>query len=153
MSSGKSCSSGILHTSKYTYKSNQRRILLAAASLCALNMVAGQKAYAGSGTWTDVTTGGLWSNSANWASGNIANGTDAVADFSTLGLSASNTVHLVDNGVSRKHIGIKRLDGEYELADLGSTNGVYVNGERVARRKLTLGDVIRVGTTEMVFKS
>ena len=41
----------------------------------------------------------------------------------------------------------------YELADLGSTNGVYVNGERVAKRKLQLGDVIRVGATEMIFKS
>ncbi len=75
-------------------------------------------------------------------------------DVTTMQRAATtNTVHLIDNGVSRKHIGIKRLDGEYELADLGSTNGVYVNGERVARRKLALGDVIRVGTTEMVFKS
>ncbi len=74
-------------------------------------------------------------------------------DVTTIGAAPTNTVPLVDTGVSRKHIGIKRLDGEYELADLGSTNGVYVNGERVARRKLTVGDVIRVGTTEMVFKS
>jgi autotransporter-associated beta strand protein len=57
-------------------------------------MVAGQKAYAGSGTWIDASTGGNWSSGANWASGNIANGTDAVADFSILGLSANNTVHL-----------------------------------------------------------
>ena len=73
-------------------------------------------------------------------------------DVTTIGSVAGNTVLLADTGVSRKHIGIKRLDGGYELADLGSTNGVYVNGEKVARRKLEVGDVIRVGTTEMVFR-
>jgi len=73
-------------------------------------------------------------------------------DVTTIGSTAGNTVLLTDTGVSRKHLGIKRLEGGYELADLGSTNGVYVNGEKVARRKLEMGDVIRVGTTEMVFR-
>jgi hypothetical protein len=73
-------------------------------------------------------------------------------DVTTIGSVAGNTVLLIDTAVSRKHIGIKRTDGGYELADLGSTHRVYVNGERVARRKLELGDVIRVGTTEMVFR-
>jgi hypothetical protein len=73
-------------------------------------------------------------------------------DVTTIGSVAGNTVLLTDTGVSRKHLGIKRIEGGYELADLGSTNGVYVNGEKVARRKLEVGDVIRVGTTEMVFR-
>jgi hypothetical protein len=73
-------------------------------------------------------------------------------DVTTIGSTAGNTVLLTDTGVSRKHLGIKRVDGGYELADLGSTNGVYVNGEKVARRKLEVGDVIRVGTTEIVFR-
>jgi len=73
-------------------------------------------------------------------------------DVTTIGSVAGNTVLLTDTGVSRKPVGIKRLDGGYELADLGSTNGVYVNGEKVARRKLEVGDVIRVGTTEIVFR-
>jgi len=73
-------------------------------------------------------------------------------DVTTIGSVAGNTVLLTDTGVSRKHIGIKRVDSGYELADLGSTNGVYVNGDKVARRKLEVGDVIRVGTTEIVFR-
>jgi hypothetical protein len=73
-------------------------------------------------------------------------------DVTTIGSTAGNTVLLTDTGVSRKHLGIKRIEGGYELADLGSTNGVYVNGEKVARRKLEVGDVIRVGTTEIVFR-
>jgi Inner membrane component of T3SS, cytoplasmic domain len=71
----------------------------------------------------------------------------------TIGSAPGSTVQLNDNGVSRKHAGIRKGDGGFELADLGSTNGVYVNGEKVAKRKLQLGDVIRVGTTEMVFKN
>jgi hypothetical protein len=73
-------------------------------------------------------------------------------DVTTIGSVAGNTVLLTDTGVSRKHVGIKRVEAGYELADLGSTNGVYVNGEKVARRKLEVGDVIRVGTTEIVFR-
>jgi hypothetical protein len=73
-------------------------------------------------------------------------------DVTTIGSVAGNTVLLTDTGVSRKHVGIKRIDSGFELADLGSTNGVYVNGEKVARRKLEVGDVIRVGTTEIVFR-
>ena len=74
-------------------------------------------------------------------------------DVTTIGSVAGNTVLLTDTGVSRKHVGIRRVDGGFELADLGSTNGVYVNGEKVARRKLSAGDVIRVGTTEIVFRA
>jgi len=74
-------------------------------------------------------------------------------DVTTIGSAPDNTVPLTDTGVSRKHVGIKKNDVGYELADLGSTNGVYVNGEKVARRKLEVGDVIRVGTTEMVFRT
>ncbi len=74
-------------------------------------------------------------------------------DITTIGSVAGNTVLLTDTGVSRKHVGIRKVSAGYELADLGSTNGVYVNGERVARRKLEGGDVIRVGATEIVFRA
>jgi hypothetical protein len=74
-------------------------------------------------------------------------------DITTIGSVAGNTVLLSDTGVSRKHVGIRKVtSGGYELADLGSTNGVYCNGERVARRRLEVGDVIRVGATEIVFR-
>ena len=74
------------------------------------------------------------------------------AEVTTIGSAPGSTVQLSDAGVSRKHAGIRKAEGGFELADLGSTNGVYVNGEKVARRRLQLGDVIRVGATEMVFK-
>jgi pSer/pThr/pTyr-binding forkhead associated (FHA) protein len=70
----------------------------------------------------------------------------------TIGSVEGNTVLLQDTGVSRKHVGIRRVDGGYELADLGSTNGVFVNGEKAARRRLVAGDVIRIGTSEALFR-
>lgn len=75
--------------------------------------------------------------------------TDAVT---TIGSVAGNTVVLADPAVSRKHAGIRKVDADYELADLGSTNGVYVNGQKVPKKTLEQGDIIRVGNTEAVFK-
>ena len=55
----------------------------------------GTSALAINGTWIDTTSGGLWSVNANWGGiGAIANGTDAIADFSTLDITADDTVHL-----------------------------------------------------------
>ena len=73
-------------------------------------------------------------------------------EVTTLGSVAGNTVVLSDPAVSRKHMGIRRLGERFELADLGSTNGVYVNGHRMGKKLLDPGDVMRVGNTEMVFR-
>ena len=50
--------------------------------------------YAGNGTWTNPISGGLWSAPENWTDGAVADGGGATADFSTLDLTADNTVHL-----------------------------------------------------------
>jgi hypothetical protein len=73
-------------------------------------------------------------------------------EVTTIGSVAGNTVVLADPAVSRKHAGIRKIDTSYELADLGSTNGVYVNGHKVPKKTLEPGDIIRVGNTEAVFK-
>jgi hypothetical protein len=73
-------------------------------------------------------------------------------EVTTIGSVAGNTVVLADPAVSRKHAGIRKIDTNYELADLGSTNGVYVNGHKVPKKTLEPGDIIRVGNTEAVFK-
>lgn len=73
-------------------------------------------------------------------------------EVTTIGSVAGNTVVLADPAVSRKHAGIRKINGLYELADLGSTNGVYVNGHKVPKKTLEPGDIIRVGNTEAVFK-
>ena len=85
--------------------------------------------------------------------GPMANQTLPLTDeVTTIGSVAGNTVVLADPAVSRKHAGIRKIEHNYELADLGSTNGVYVNGQKVPKKTLEPGDIIRVGNTEAVFK-
>lgn len=50
-----------------------------------------------------------------------------------------------DDGVSRLHASVTREGGHYVLLDLGSRNGTTVQQDRVGRRQLADGDVIRVG--------
>ena len=51
---------------------------------------------------------------------------------------------LKDPNVSRQHAAIERIGNDWILVDLGSTNGCYVGGERVSRRRLADGDVIEI---------
>jgi hypothetical protein len=73
-------------------------------------------------------------------------------EITTMGSVAGNSIVLADPAVSRKHVGIRRTGKLFEIADLGSTNGVYVNGHRVPKKVLSQGDIVRVGNTELVFK-
>ena len=52
--------------------------------------------------------------------------------------------------VSRLHCRLAAGAGEIEAVDLESTNGTYVNGERIARALLKDGDKLRVGAVELV---
>lgn len=74
------------------------------------------------------------------------------AEITTFGSVEGNTVVLPDPAVSKKHAGIRLSEGRFELADLGSTNGVYVNGARLAKKQLDDGDVVTIGHTEIVFR-
>ena len=59
---------------------------------------------------------------------------------------------IVDGGlVSRVHCRLTALpDGALEVSDLESTNGTFVNGERVTTTRLTSGDKLRLGRIEIV---
>jgi hypothetical protein len=50
---------------------------------------------------------------------------------SIVGSDERNALVMPDRGVSRCHAVIRRRAGRYELADLNSTNGTFINGERV----------------------
>ncbi len=64
----------------------------------------------------------------------------------------SRQLPLTDNTVSRRHCELLPSDGDWVLKDLGSSNGSYVNGQRIFENyHLKLGDQIRVGRTLMVF--
>ncbi|MGI6420015.1 MAG: FHA domain-containing protein [Thermoguttaceae bacterium] len=56
-------------------------------------------------------------------------------------------VHLADPEVSRRHCEVSQLDGSLVVRDLGSSNGTFVNGSRVAEAILKPGDELTVGKT------
>jgi serine/threonine protein phosphatase PrpC len=63
------------------------------------------------------------------------------------------TVVLQEPYVSTRHAEIRAGEDGFELRDLGSTNGTYVNDIRVQQTALVDGDVIRFGKAPAVFKS
>jgi Protein of unknown function (DUF3662)/FHA domain len=69
-----------------------------------------------------------------------------------IGRSRECDISVDDPNVSRRHAEIRHEDGAYWIADLGSTNGVLVNGKRVQRAKLEPEDEILLGTTVVRFE-
>jgi pSer/pThr/pTyr-binding forkhead associated (FHA) protein len=69
-----------------------------------------------------------------------------------IGRAAEADVRLDDPGVSRRHAELRYADGNVELVDLGSTNGVSVNGTPVGRAALKDGDRIDVASTTLIFR-
>ena len=67
-------------------------------------------------------------------------------DVINIGKLARAQIRLEDSNVSRMHAVIEvTAEGKVEIADLNSTNGTYVNGEKVSRTVLHTGDQVRVG--------
>ncbi len=74
-----------------------------------------------------------------------------VKDNLSIGRTPENDIELKDSLISRRHTSIVKKGGKYVLYDLGSSNGTFVNRERVEMKNLENGDVIRVGDTEISF--
>ena len=68
-----------------------------------------------------------------------------------IGRSRDCDIQLADANVSRRHAELRQEGASYWIVDLGSTNGVEVNGKRVKRAKLRSGDTITMGSTELTF--
>jgi VWFA-related protein len=71
----------------------------------------------------------------------------------SMGSGPENSVRIMDGAVSGKHAGIAVDGDKFEIVDLGSKNGVLVNGKKTARRFLRNGDIITLGMTEFKFES
>jgi hypothetical protein len=61
-------------------------------------------------------------------------------------------IQLADPNVSRRHAELRQEEASYWIVDLGSTNGLEVNGRRLRQAKLEDGDRIILGSTEVVFE-
>jgi pSer/pThr/pTyr-binding forkhead associated (FHA) protein len=64
----------------------------------------------------------------------------------TVGRETDNTLIVPDLSVSRHHARVALENGALVVYDLNSTNGVYVNEQRVQRQALKAGDIVRFGT-------
>src|SRR5438067_956761 len=71
----------------------------------------------------------------------------------TIGRSRSCEIVLSDIGISRKHAELRPSGERWTIADLGSTNGLRVNGVTVTgSQPIESGDRIELGSTELVFE-
>ena len=69
-----------------------------------------------------------------------------------LGRSRESDCVFRDPNISRRHAELRRgPTGDWQVVDLGSTNGVKVNGRRVESSRLSPGDEVTLGTTRFVF--
>ena len=72
-------------------------------------------------------------------------------DVTTAGRHPESDIFLDDVTVSRRHAEVRRKDGRYEIHDMGSLNGTYVNRDRVESTQLANGDEIQIGKFKLVF--
>lgn len=70
----------------------------------------------------------------------------------TIGRALDNDVVLDSNDVSRHHVRIEPAGTLLRLIDLGSTNGTRVNGRRVSEHLLRNGDLVELGSTQLLFR-
>ena len=63
----------------------------------------------------------------------------------------SSDLTIKDPNVSRQHAMVEFLNGQYYMVDMGSTNGVEYNGQRIARKAISEGDLFRICDHEVRF--
>jgi pSer/pThr/pTyr-binding forkhead associated (FHA) protein len=76
-----------------------------------------------------------------------------IRDEITIGRKEGNTIRLTERNVSRRHAKLCRSNGEVTLEDLGSYNGIKVNGSRISgQAAVGEGDRIQIGDYILAFK-
>ncbi len=77
---------------------------------------------------------------------------DLKKDLIVIGRSEDCDLVLKDDSISRNHARLELQRGGYTIYDLGSTNGTWVNGDKITSKTLTSGDVLMLGSTSCTFK-
>jgi len=75
-----------------------------------------------------------------------------ILDRATIGRLPCNDIQLAGDKVSRRHAEIVREGGRYFISDVGSRNGVLVNGRMTGRAELSSGDRIEIGDAVLLFE-
>ncbi|MBD3345325.1 MAG: FHA domain-containing protein [Chitinivibrionales bacterium] len=72
----------------------------------------------------------------------------------TIGRLPENTISIVNMGVSRRHARIEKdPSGGYQIIDLNSLNGTFVNNRKINKGALGVGDKITIGKYTIIFKN
>src|SRR5438270_7358525 len=68
----------------------------------------------------------------------------------TIGRQDGNTIRLTERNVSRRHARLMKQNGNLVIEDLGSYNGVRVNGEKISGpTKIKEGDLVEIGDYDL----
>ena len=67
----------------------------------------------------------------------------------TIGRGMENDIVLNDSVCSRIHSAIRYWDDIFVVRDMGSHNGTLVNGQKIEVAKLSPGDILKIGNTEI----
>lgn len=73
------------------------------------------------------------------------------SDKNTIGRDDSNDIELWDNDISRTHCRVNKVGSDWEIVDNNSSNGFRVNAATATSRILCDGDLISMGSYEVIF--
>jgi pSer/pThr/pTyr-binding forkhead associated (FHA) protein len=73
------------------------------------------------------------------------------AEKTTIGRQSDNDIHIDNLAVSGHHAKILTILNDSFIVDLGSTNGTYINGERIQKHALKNGEVILIGKHTLTY--
>ncbi|HBC86036.1 MAG TPA: hypothetical protein DCZ94_03690 [Lentisphaeria bacterium] len=73
------------------------------------------------------------------------------SDLINVGRAESSDIVIQSSKVSRNHCHISKDNNGWSIIDDNSKNGVFVNGKKMKKRILCEGDIIRIGTIELIY--
>lgn len=73
-----------------------------------------------------------------------------ISACTSMGRSSTCNIQVKDQRASRTHASIEKRDEEFVIVDHNSSNGTWVNGEKITSRPLKSGDHIVIGSTELL---
>lgn len=78
---------------------------------------------------------------------------DLDQETTTIGRKAENDIHIDNLAVSGKHAKILTILNDSFIEDLESTNGTFINGEKISKHALQDGEVIAIGKHKLTYKN
>jgi len=76
---------------------------------------------------------------------------DLIEESIQIGRGVQSDLRIHDTEVSRHHAELRQIDGRWQVADVGSSNGTFVNGRQIDSALLSAGDQIQFGRSVLLF--